>query len=80
MNSNRPGRKISELRTPRLPEELRQALASSGLPWRITNGRKHFKVMIGERMVAVLSHGAKGQYADKNMMANIRRIIKEQSE
>ena len=80
MNSNRPGRKMSELRVPRLPDELRQTLESSGLPWRITNGRKHFKVMIGDRMVAVLSHGKRLSRADPNMMASVRRIIKEQSE
>ena len=71
---------MSELRVPRLPEELRQILAASGLPWQITNGRKHFKVMIGDRMVAVLSHGKRLSRADPNMMASVRRIIKEQSE
>ena len=65
---------------PRLPEDLRQALASSGLPWRIINGRKHFKVMIGERLAGVLSHGKRPSHGDKNMMANVRRIIKEQNQ
>jgi hypothetical protein len=41
-------------RPPRLPAKMRQALESSRLKWRLENGRRHWKMIIGGRLTAIL--------------------------
>ena len=71
-------------RFPRLPDDLREVLDSSRLPWRIDNGKRHFKLIIGGRLVAILPKSGRvdgagiGLRAHKNTMANVRRAIKAQ--
>jgi hypothetical protein len=68
----------------RLPEKMRKLLTTSREPWHIEIGGRHFKLKIGNRLVAILPRGGNlsgfhGR-ADKNAMANIKRAIREQGE
>ena len=67
----------------KLPERLREALDSTGLPWQVEDGSKHYKVKLCGRLVAVFPLG-KARDADKrallNTIAQVRhaaRLIKE---
>jgi hypothetical protein len=65
----------------RLPDDLKTLLDASGLPWRIEDGGKHFKIMVCNRLAGILPKGpmssdpASGR-AHANMMKQIRRTIK----
>jgi hypothetical protein len=65
----------------RLPDELRKVLASSGLPWHIDTGTRHFKLIINGRFAAIIPKGkaarsTSSQRAGKNTVAQVRRVIK----
>ena len=67
----------------RLPQDILDALERSGLPWRIDSGKRHFRLIVGDKFVAVLPqsldwNGFKGR-ADKNTLAQVRRAIREQT-
>jgi hypothetical protein len=66
----------------RVPDDLQDLLDASGLPWRIDNGKRHYKIMVNERLVGILpkgrnlhrkSHNARPR---QNTLAQIRRVIR----
>ena len=60
-----------------IPREAREALAASGLPWRLDPGKRHHRLVICERVVAVVPRGAGKQGRQPlNLTADIRRAIK----
>lgn len=65
----------------RLPDYLTEELAKSLVPWRIEPGARHFKLFIGPQLVAILPKGTRehGGRGDRNTLAQIRRVIKGQS-
>lgn len=74
---------MAQARPPRLPTNLRRVLSASPVPWCIVNGKRHYKLKIGGRLVAILPKSGRlddfhGR-ADKNTVANVRRAIKEQT-
>lgn len=64
----------------KLPGELREALDQTGLPWEVESGKKHNKVKLAGRLVAVYSHGKK-QESDRRALLNtitqVRRTAQE---
>ena len=76
---------MSVPRPPRLPDDLREMLESSRLPWQIVIGKRHYKLLIRDRLVAILPKSSRpssgagiGIRAHKNLLANVRRAIKAQ--
>ena len=64
----------------KLPDELREALDMTGLPWEVEAGRKHYKVKLAGRLVAVYPHGkAQERYkrALLNTITQVRRTARE---
>jgi len=67
----------------RVPQEVTFLLNSSRLPWRIVVGRRHFKIVIQGKLAGILprSHTRtahqNGGRAHQNLMAQLRRTIKE---
>lgn len=64
----------------RLPAELREALDKTGLPWDVEAGKKHYKVKLAGRLVAVYPHGkAQERYrrALLNTITQVRRTAQE---
>lgn len=53
----------------KLPCELREALERTGLPWDVEMGKKHNKVKLAGRLVAVYPHGKK-QDSDRRALLN----------
>lgn len=64
----------------KLPNEMRTALDATGLPWEVEPGKKHQKIKLGGRLVAILPYG-KEQSAYKrallNTISQIRRAAQE---
>lgn len=64
----------------KLPQAMREALDQTGLPWMVEAGKKHNKVKLAGRLVAVYPHG-KEQTAYKrallNSISQIRRAAQE---
>lgn len=62
------------------PPELVAALDSTGFAWRIESGKKHKKVKLEGRLVAILPHG-KEQTAYRRALLNtitqVRRAARE---
>lgn len=64
----------------KLPDELREALDRTGLPWEVEVGKKHNKVKLAGRLVAVYPHGkAQERYrrALLNTITQVRRTARE---
>jgi len=65
----------------RIPPLIRDALDTSGLPWEIKEGGRHYKIVVGGKCVGILPYG-KTQSADmrsaKNLVAQIRRRVEEE--
>jgi len=63
-----------------LPDEVRELLDASGLPWTVVNGSRHFKVIVNGRFVAILPHSKPTSRvksrAHLNMLAQLRRAIR----
>jgi len=64
----------------RLPSEIEDLLRASGQPWRVDTGSKHFKVIVGGRLAAILPksltrHRVKDR-SHRNAVAQIRRAIR----
>ncbi len=53
----------------KLPFELREALDKTGLPWGIEDGKKHNKVKICGKLVAVFPRG-KERGSDRRSLLN----------
>ena len=59
-------------------------LNASGLPWRLDNGKRHIKLIVGERFTTILpkaklhsSANSPGK-AHQNVLAQVRRTIRRQ--
>ena len=68
----------------RLPPDVELLLEASRLPWRLIEGKRHFKLIVGTKFCAILPKGpVKRQtshpgHAQQNVVAQIRRAIREQ--
>lgn len=64
----------------KLPDQLREALDKTGLPWEVIKGGKHNKVKLAGKLVAVYPLG-KGRDAEKrsllNTVSQVRRAAQE---
>lgn len=64
----------------KLPNEMRTALDATGLPWEVEPGKKHQKIKLGGRLVAILPYG-KEQSAYRRALLNsitqVRRMARE---
>ncbi len=58
----------------KLPEELREALVKTGLPWEIESGKKHNKVKLAGRLVAVYPHGKKQESEKRALLNTISQV------
>jgi hypothetical protein len=64
----------------KMPDDVREALGETRLPWELETGGKHYKVKLAGRLVGVLP---KGKYTSTrkrtvlNTIAQIRRAAKE---
>jgi hypothetical protein len=67
----------------KLPGLLEQELDGCGLPWRLEQGGRHVKLVVGERLAGIMPMGAKASATDKdrravmNLRAQVRRVVKE---
>ncbi len=63
----------------KIHSRLTAMLDESGLPWEARPGKKHVKIFLCGRMVAVVSHsrGPDSAHGDKNSIAHIRKVISE---
>jgi hypothetical protein len=64
----------------RVDPAIREVLDGSGLSWCLTKGKRHYQVRLDGKLVGILPYG-KVVSADrdlKNMVASIRRTLKEQ--
>lgn len=67
-------------RIPQLDKRLRDALEETGLPWSVTQGKRHKLVRLNGALVCILPNGAiteRSQHAVLNARAQIRRSAKE---
>lgn len=70
------------MRSP-VPKIVLTEIERSGLPWRVENGGRHHKLIVGGRLAGILPFSGKAQRqeadrsAELNMRAQVRRIIKE---
>lgn len=61
---------------PRVPADVAAALDSTGLPWKIETGSKHYQVRLSGHLVGVLPKGNvrdRHQRSTKNLVSNIRK-------
>ena len=64
-----------------IPPSAREALAASGLPWRLEPGKRHVKLVLCGKVVAVVPRGkGKDGRSQLNLAAGIRRAIKREQE
>lgn len=58
---------------------MKLELGASGLEWRVDNGRRHGKLYVAGRFVAVLPRGTvnDNHHVGKNVLAAVRRTIVE---
>jgi hypothetical protein len=65
-----------------IPPLIADELERCGLPWRIDNGGKHYKLFVGDQFVGVLQRSVTSAWADKrrnlNVRSQIRRIVRGQ--
>jgi len=63
-----------------LPNDIHDILSSSGLPWHVETGTRHYKVILNNKFAAILpkSPHARGQdgFARRNVLAALRRAIR----
>ena len=59
-------------------------LKSSGLPWRIETGGRHFKIIVSGKMVTILPFSPHNRMTvsakHRNAMGHVRRAIKRQKQ
>ena len=65
---------------PRVDDRISLALDESGVPWTATPGRRHIKIAIGGKLVAVLPRSIRRseslRYGAANALAGVRRAIR----
>lgn len=62
----------------RLPNEVREELDNTGLPWKIETGSKHYKIRLAGRLVGIYPQGkeiAVGR-GTRNLRAQVRRVAR----
>jgi hypothetical protein len=66
----------------RLPAPMRDVLDNSGLPWRVEDGGKHYKIFINSRLCAIFPKGGQVSVGRslQNSLAQLRRRIREQQQ
>lgn len=58
-------------------DEIIQALRDTGLPWEVKDGKKHHKIILRDRLVAVYSRTRDSSpRGAKNVIACIRRACR----
>jgi hypothetical protein len=66
----------------KLPDDLRRVLDHSGVPWRIDNGSRHYKLIVADRLAGILPRSLRVRRQNcrwlKNCIAQVRRVIREQ--
>ena len=68
----------------KLAPDIRALLESSGVPWRVVEGKRHMKIVVGNKFCAILPKGPTNRHvnhpgrAQQNTLAQIRRAIREQ--
>lgn len=62
----------------RVPDAIQQALTDTGLPYRIEQGAKHWKIVVDNRLVGILplSGGDDRGRGHLNTVAQIRRAAR----
>lgn len=60
---------------------IRQTLETTGLPWAIVEGKKHYRILLCGRQVTVCSRGSKRKDDSnprgiKNILAEIKRAAR----
>jgi hypothetical protein len=63
-----------------IDDAVRRELEASGLPWRTENGKKHGKIYLGDRLVAIMPHGSRSRDIPRitaSAVAHIRKAIRE---
>jgi hypothetical protein len=67
-----------------VPDDVRQLLDASGVEWEVRSGSRHFKVVVGGKLVAILPHAKAtariASRAHQNMVAQIRRALRSQQQ
>lgn len=68
-----------------IPRPIQRALEATGLPWEVTMGGRHRKVMLAGRFVAILPSNLRGATrmnyrAERNVIAQIKRAAREHKE
>ena len=58
----------------KLPERLREALDNTGLPWRVEDGSKHYKVKLCGKLVAVFPFGKARDYDKRALLNTITQV------
>ena len=64
----------------KLPDEMRAELDATGFPWEIEPGKKHQKIKLGGRLVAILPHGKEQRSYRRallNSITQVRRMARE---
>lgn len=64
----------------KMPNELREALEKTGLPWRSEEGTKHYKIKLAGRLVAIYPKGKKREANLRvllNTISQVRRAARE---
>jgi len=65
----------------RLSDDLKDLLDDSGVEWRVENGGRHMKLIVGGRIAAILPMGGRtghSKRSHKNALAQVRRAISAQ--
>lgn len=63
----------------RIQPEVKAALEQTGLPWSLTEGRKHVQIRLNGHLAGIIARGSGSVdgRAMKNCIAQIRRKAKE---
>jgi hypothetical protein len=69
---------MSQPKPARLPKAVRDELEGSGVSWSLEKAKKHDKLVVGGRVVAVVSRGnhAGTNRREENLLATVRRVIR----
>lgn len=66
---------------PTLPDDLREFLSTTGLPFHVEMGGHHRKIIVGGRLAGILPitdrTSSLNKRSHKNVMAQVRRVVRE---
>ncbi|HZV21138.1 MAG TPA: hypothetical protein VE986_06290 [Hyphomicrobiales bacterium] len=62
----------------KIPNEIRNVLDGTGLPWRLEHGGKHIHIFVNGRRIAVFSRGSLrlAGCGLANLIASIKRAVR----